>query len=32
VQAQGRSSEGIDSTVRSAIDEAVLQLARRYGS
>lgn len=32
VQAQGRSSDGIDSAVRAAIDEAVLQLARRYGS
>lgn len=30
VQAHGRSSEGIDSAVRAAIDEAVLQLARRY--
>lgn len=29
-QAQGRSSEGLDSSVRAAIDEAVLQLARRF--
>jgi curli biogenesis system outer membrane secretion channel CsgG len=31
VQAQGRSTEGIDSAVRAAIEEAVLQLARRFG-
>jgi curli production assembly/transport component CsgG len=31
-QAQGRSSEGLDSAVRAAIDEAVLQLARRFGT
>ena len=29
-QAQGRSTEGLDSAVRAAIDEAVLQLARRF--
>jgi curli biogenesis system outer membrane secretion channel CsgG len=29
-QAQGRSSDGLDSAVRGAIDEAVLQLARRF--
>lgn len=29
-QAQARSSEGLDSAVRAAIDEAVLQLARRF--
>jgi curli biogenesis system outer membrane secretion channel CsgG len=32
VQAQGRGSEGIDSAVRRAIDEAVTQLARRFGT
>lgn len=31
VQAQGRTSEGIDSAVRAAIEEAVIQLARRFG-
>jgi curli production assembly/transport component CsgG len=31
-QAQARSSEGVDAAVRAAIEEAVLQLARRFGS
>jgi curli production assembly/transport component CsgG len=31
VQAQSRSSEGVDTAVRAAIEEAVLQLARRFG-
>jgi len=29
-QAQVRSNEGVDSAVRAAIEEAVLQLARRF--
>jgi curli production assembly/transport component CsgG len=32
VQAQARSSDGVDTAVRAAIEEAVLQLARRFGS
>jgi hypothetical protein len=31
VQAQGKSSEGVDTAVRAATEEAVIQLARRFG-